>query len=74
MRVDNIAHMFCTENFFFLSLIFLVGLKRAKATPVYTKAWFLTVVALVAYIALLLVAFILVKKYRHGRVHKYNGM
>jgi len=47
-------------------------LQRAKTLPVYSRAWFLTVVVLVAYGFLFVVAAILIKKYRQGRGHKYN--
>ena len=49
-------------------------LQRVQNKPVYSKAWFLTVLVLAAYGLLFVVAAILIRRYRHGRGHKYNGM
>ncbi|XP_068758738.1 fibronectin type III domain-containing protein-like isoform X1 [Montipora capricornis] len=41
-------------------------------SPVYSRAWFVTVIAFVAYLVLFVVVFILIKKYRQERGHLYN--
>ena len=59
-------------NFFFVLLVVLE--QKPKDSPVYSRAWFLAVLALAGYSVLFAVAVLLVKRYRRGRGHKYNGM
>ncbi|XP_073228960.1 fibronectin type III domain-containing protein-like isoform X1 [Porites lutea] len=50
----------------------VVGLKQEEESPVYSKTWFVIVLALVGYFVLFVVVLILIRKYRFGRGHKYN--
>lgn len=50
----------------------MVGLKQEEESPVYSKTWFVIVLALAGYFLLFVVVLILIRKYRFGRGHKYN--
>ena len=52
----------------------MVGLKQEEESPVYSKTWFVIVLALAKYFFLFVVVLILIRKYRFGTGHKYNGM
>ena len=53
---------------------FVGVLQPDDALPLYSRIWFLILISFAAYVVLFLVVFILVKKYRDGRGHIYNGM
>lgn len=68
----------CIALFFRLNLSrvrYFVGvLQPDDATPLYSRIWFLILISFAAYVVLFVVVFILVRKYREGRGHVYNGM
>ena len=53
---------------------FVGVLQPDAALPLYSRIWFLILISFAAYVVLFVVIFILVKKYRDGRGHIYNGM